>query len=339
MKPEYIDLDSYFSGADPDVKFERYRHLWKKAGEYKVFTSFPLHLDIELSGICNLKCKNCFQNKLLTAPLGLMDMGLFKRIITEGAQKGLCAIKLQIRGESFLHPGLFECIEFAKAMGVMDTQITTNGTLLNTGTIQKVLDSGLDGIIFSADTHHTDNFVSNDRPSRIEAAINELLARRKETSSKKPWVRIQSSIASLDKASFESAKTRIREKYPLADIHVVSRLYDFRYDHDVFDDLHTSYDMGPCSYLMHRLAVFWNGDVTVCCSDYNNRFNLGNVNDSSIEDIWKSEKLNRFRELHLSGKRTLMDVCKHCQADLSPKKDQSRRVMDKTKQHIADYTT
>lgn len=338
MEPEYIDLNSYFSDANPDIKFERYRNLWKKAGDYKVFTSFPLHLDIELSGVCNLKCKNCFQNELLDTPLGLMDTELFQRIITEGTQKGLCAVKLQIRGESFLHPELFECIKFSKKMGVLDTQITTNGTLLNSETIQKVLDSGLDGIIFSADTHHTDNYKLENKTSRVEAAINELLSRRKESSRKKPWVRIQSSIPSMDKASFEAAKNYIKKKFPLADIHVVSRLYDFRYDHDVFDDLHTSYDMGPCSYLMHRLAVFWNGDVTVCCSDYNNKFKLGNINDKSLEDIWKSDKLTRFRQVHLSGERKQMDVCRHCQADLSPK-TQSKRVMDKTKQHMADYAT
>ena len=91
-----------------DERFKMYRELWRESGNFKLLPNFPLHLDIELSGICNLRCESCYQNGLIESPLGLMDFKLFQRIVDEGAEKGLCALKLQIRGESFLHPRLFD---------------------------------------------------------------------------------------------------------------------------------------------------------------------------------------------------------------------------------------
>ena len=114
-----IDLPAVFAGLDDDGKFRLYRELWQKTGNFKILTNFPLHLDIELSGVCNLKCDFCFQNGLIDNPLGIMEFDLYKRIIDEGVEKGLCAVKLQIRGESFLHPRFFDCVAYAKNKGVI----------------------------------------------------------------------------------------------------------------------------------------------------------------------------------------------------------------------------
>ena len=40
-------------------KFKIYRNEWKKAAEENYLPKFPLHVDIELSDACNLKCKMC----------------------------------------------------------------------------------------------------------------------------------------------------------------------------------------------------------------------------------------------------------------------------------------
>ena len=333
-----IDLLSVFSRLSYNGKFKRYRELWKKAGNYEILTSFPLHLDIELSGICNLKCDFCFQNGLINKPLGLMDFDLFKQIIDEGVEKGLCAIKLQIRGESFLHPQIFDCIAYAKDKGIMDVQITTNGTLLNKNRIREVLDSGIDAIIFSVDSHHGDSFSQKHNSknySSVERSIKELLKLRAKLGKERPWVRLQASIPQIDPESFEETRNYLKEKFPEADIFVVSRIYNYRNDTDAFPDLHTNYKLNPCNYLMHRLAVFWNGDITICCVDYNGYFQLGNIDTRSIEEMWLSPEMNRFRKLHKDNKRKTMALCKHCGACVTLKDDHI--ILDKTRCHIADY--
>ncbi len=333
-----IDLIQAFRGLDDSDKFKKYRELWKQAERYKILTNFPLHLDIELAGICNLKCKHCFQNGLITQLLGLMEYNLFKKIIDQAVPKGLCACKLQIRGESFLHPKLFDCINYAKSTGVLDVQITTNGTLLDDERIEGVLNSGLDAIILSVDSYHQESFQrghENNGYSDIEQSIQKLLKRRAQKGGSMPWVRLQTSIPTADPALHKKTKRYIQNKFPLADLHIINRMQNFREDENCYPDLQTNYKMLPCSYLLQRLAVYWDGDVTTCCWDYNCRFCLGNIKEQSIQNLWLSEKMDHFREIHRSGNRKSMRICKHCSACTESliNRDQSHTKS----RHIVDY--
>jgi radical SAM protein with 4Fe4S-binding SPASM domain len=266
-----------------------------------------------------------------------MEYDLFQRIIDEGVKKGLCAVKLQIRGESFLHPRIFDCIAYAKEQGIMDVQITTNGTLLNTKNIRKILQSGLDAIIFSVDSHHGSSFNLNTRQnySAVERKIKNLLETRSRIGASRPWVRLRSSITQTHIKYLRQTKAYLKKKFPEADIYIVGRIHDFRDDTDSFPDLHTSYDMQPCAYLMQRLAIFWNGDITTCCMDYNGRFRLGNVHRRTIQEIWLSEKMTDFRKLHMNNLRATMPICKHCHACLIAR--DPKIVQDNTARHPSDY--
>ncbi|MCP4220893.1 MAG: radical SAM protein [bacterium] len=332
---ETVDLRKVFTGLTGERKFRKYRELWKKAEALTCLTSFPLHLDVELSGVCNLNCEFCFQNGLIDEPLGLMDYSLFQRILDEGAEKGLCAVKLQIRGESFLHPELFRCIAYAKEKGIVDVQITTNGTLLDRSKMRELMSSDLDSIIFSVDLHHRDSMESGQYSQPVREVVTEFLELRKELGKKRPWVRVRGSISENSPGAFRQMKRDLKSTFPLADIFIVGRIHDFHDDGDSFPDLHRNYHLNSCSYLLQRLAVFWNGDTSTCCMDYNNRFKLGNISECSIESIWLSEKMRDFRKRHSLSERNIMPICKHCHVCITAKDEGA--VLDETSRHIADY--
>ncbi len=305
-----------------EERFQRYRELWNQAERKQALTDFPLHLDVELSGACNLKCECCFQNGYIERKLGFMRMELFQSIIDQGIENGLCAIKLQIRGESFLHPKWFECVRYAKESGVMDVQITTNATLLNEKQAHEILASGLDGIVFSVDAHHGESWHQRNQnepyQGTIERNIRQFLSLRKSLGKKWPQVRMRASISETDQASYERTKERIQATFPDVDIVVVNRLHNFSDSEDSYPDLHTHYRLLPCSHLFQRLAVFWDGQVTACCMDYNNRFQLGDARKQRIQEIWLGERMQRMRDIHLAGGRKKMDICKHCHAYTTP---------------------
>ena len=335
MNPTH--LSSVFSGLSSEHKFQKYRELWSMAKDYKILTDFPLHLDIELSGVCNLRCSLCFQNGLIDGPLGLMDVDLYKKIIDDSVTNGLCAIKLQNRGESFLHPHIFECIRYAKDQNVLDVQITTNATLLDDKNIEGIINSGLDCIIFSVDSHHENSYSEKNRQRQylsIDNAIKSLMTLRNHYKKKHPWVRIQSSIHQSDPKTIQKVKTHLNQRFPDADLIVVNRIHNFRDDTDAFPDLNINYYLDPCAHLMQRLAILWDGEVTTCCGDYNNKFKLGNLKDTSIQRIWLSNKMMKFREIHKTNQRRTMPICKHCQASLTAKTDEV--MIDTTNRHIAD---
>ena len=316
-----INLGSAISGFSGKERLSFYRKIWFEAGEYQVLTDYPLHLDIELAGVCNLKCGSCFQDGLIKEKLGFMEFDLFKKIIDEGKEKGLCAVKLQVRGESFLHPKLFDCICYAKEAGVMDIQITTNGTILDDKRIQNIFDSCLDGIIFTVDARHMDSYnkkIKTQSYSTIEDAINNFLYLRDKLGKSRPWVRVQASVIEDNTDNIRRAEIDLKRKFPMADIVIVFMVHDFREDTKAYTNLHENYNMLHCNYLMQRLTVFWNGDVTTCCVDYNNRFKLGNVKQQTVREIWNSEKMENLRKSHSSGLRRDTTICKNCPANIAP---------------------
>lgn len=316
-----VVLSEAFAGLDRAEKLRRYRELWHGAGRYEILTDYPLHLDLELSGVCNLSCTNCFQSALDKKRLGLMDEGLFTSIIDEGATKGLCSIKLQIRGESFLHPKLFDLIAYAKERGVLDIQITTNGTLLDEAAIDRILASGLDGIVFSVDVRHEEacqRTMAKDRYARVPHHVTMLLEKRAARGQVRPWVRVKASTEDSSPEVMTALKTRLVGAFPLADIHIVGSVFDFRKDHDSFPGLRENYILRPCEYPMQRLAVFWDGQATVCCMDYHGDFGLPAASAVPVTEIWNSPKLASFREAHKAGKRVRMPICRHCHACVAP---------------------
>jgi radical SAM protein with 4Fe4S-binding SPASM domain len=325
-------LSKIFSGLSLKKKFEKYRRLWEQAAKYEVLTDFPLHLDIELAGVCNLRCDFCFQNDLITKPLGLMDMDMYTKIIDEGKRSGLCAIKLQIRGESFLHPRLFDCICYAKDAGIMDVQITTNGTLLNEERITDILNSGLDKIVFSVDDHHSAAYGKrNTDPCYFSTkyAISHLLRQKKKLGKSKPVVHVQANISDVDIESVKRIQLYLQKEFLEPDKIIINRLHDYRNEVDSFRDIDKDYQMPPCSYLVQRLAVFWNGEVTTCCMDYNNIFKLGNAKQKTIKEIWQSETMETLREKHFEGQYGDVPVCKHCYVSSGLYKDVGNGIVDR----------
>jgi len=333
-----INLKKQFKNLSIEKSFKLYRHLWRKAEQYEVLFNFPIHLDIELSGRCNLKCENCFQNNLIKMPLGFMNFGLYKKIIDEGASKGLCSVKLQVRGESFLHPNIFDAIQYAKEKGILDIQITTNATMLNEAFSTKIINSSLDGIIFSVDNQHRKSFDSQlselKNYSSVEKSIKTFLVIREALGSKKPWVRLQTSIEETDLSSIERNRDHIKTKFPQADLIAINRIQNYKDDEDTYPEIQKNYRLLPCCFLMQRMAIYWNGDITTCCMDYNNRFQVGNVKDNSIQKIWLSQKMQKFRNLHLKGGRVHMSICKHC--NVCTESISETIFVDNTPRHFAD---
>jgi radical SAM protein with 4Fe4S-binding SPASM domain len=63
----------------------------------------------------------------------------------------------------------------------------------------------------------------------------------------------------------------------------------------------------PCTEWM---VINWDGSVNPCCWDYEGKFVLGNVHQSSIYDIWNSAVAQKHREEIKSG--TFHDFCIDC---------------------------
>jgi radical SAM protein with 4Fe4S-binding SPASM domain len=60
------------------------------------------------------------------------------------------------------------------------------------------------------------------------------------------------------------------------------------------------------------MIVDWNGDVVLCCDDWNHSTILGNLKKQTIEEIWKGNKLKEIREAHKKGEFYKVPLCAGC---------------------------
>ena len=307
------------------LDYDEYRSLWKLTEKKPFLTGYPLHLDIELTDACNLKCSFCFQN-YMEYKRSFMPYELFTKIIDEGVEAGLCAIKLQSRGESFLHPKISECIKYAKDKGVLDIQVTTNAILLNHEKIDSIVKNGLDLLIISYDTEHAEATLKTSKPMTneeyteyINDVVNKVhVARKKYNSSIK--IRIQESTENYSDEGVEKIKERSQKLFPNADIFLVNPIYNSNENEDGFDN-YSELVQHPCTYLWQRLVIFACGTVTTCCRDYNAKFNrIGNVKHDNIKSIWHSSVMKDFRIRHLENRRSELHLCGLCDNYTATKK-------------------
>lgn len=68
----------------------------------------------------------------------------------------------------------------------------------------------------------------------------------------------------------------------------------------------------PCSRIWNTFNVHSNGNVVPCCLDYDEEMVMGNMNEQTAQEIWDGPKFSRMRELHSTGRRGEIELCKEC---------------------------
>ena len=105
---------------------------------------------VEPTSRCNLSCRTCVRHSW-QEPGGTMAMATYRRLI-DGLRDvpTLRKVSLWGFGEPLLHPDIVEMVTLAKGLGAQ-TEIVTNGLLLDAARAAAFVEAGLDSIVFSID--------------------------------------------------------------------------------------------------------------------------------------------------------------------------------------------
>ena len=296
-----------------DERFREYRRRWQEYPPNFIVGEFPIHLDIESTNACNLRCPFCAVTFKNWGPYrkGFMDLSLFKRIIDEGAENGLCSVKFSLRGEPMLHPKLHEMVRYAKEKGIIDMYFNTNATLLTEDRINHLVDAGLDRISVSFEGITKDVYENN----RVGASHEEVLSNiknlriiRERRGVPYPQIRVQTVLLPELKESFPQYVEFWQE---IAD--EVAYL-DARRE-GTNDDHRGLVANWACPFLWQRMAILWDGTLLPCLmhgvSDFS-LMSLGNVSEVSIREMWLGERINYYREIHKAGQAHKLEACDRC---------------------------
>ena len=67
-----------------------------------------------------------------------------------------------------------------------------------------------------------------------------------------------------------------------------------------------------CPEAFDKLSINWNGDVTLCCADYDNFMIVGNILDNDLESIFTSRAADFYREIIANRQWGRIKCCSTC---------------------------
>ena len=130
---------------------------------------------VEPTTLCNFRCGFCVGRQMDQTHLALDKFHAFLDAFPE-----LQHLELQGEGEPLIHPDFFEMLALAQARGIQ-TSVITNGSLFSASVIERILDSGLQSLRVSTETHDATRFaqIRGGVFDRVHAGIQRLMAQRR----------------------------------------------------------------------------------------------------------------------------------------------------------------
>lgn len=306
---ERENLFEQYRGEGWEDEYRAYRKAWVDLARGQQVSDYPLLVDIELASVCNLKCPMCytispeFKQKVNAK---LMDFDLYKRLIDE-ISGHVPAIRLSLRGESFLHKRIIECIRYAKEKGIGEVSSLTNGAKLTGQFLKDVIDAGIDWITVSIDGIG-ETYEKIRKPIKFQEIldhIKEIDTYKKEHGLHRPVIKVQG----IWPAIRENPQAYYDTFAPYADLVAFNPLIDYRFrDEDVIYE-----DEFSCPQQYQRLVIGADGLVMKCSNDEENQDVIGDVNSQTIHEVWHGEKMQAVREMMKQPKGFMLSkVCRQC---------------------------
>ncbi|MDP2947018.1 MAG: radical SAM protein [Nanoarchaeota archaeon] len=273
---------------------------------------YPINYNIETTNACNLSCRMC-PRKESNRPVGYLSMDLCRKIVDEAKKYGPRGFSLHKDGEPLLHSDLFKIIEYIKKSNSKNAiYLTTNGILLDKEKALKILKSGVDRFNISIGAARKETFKKikgYDALEKIEENVRNFIKLKKDGGYK---TEISVQIIKLEETAAEIEEFKNKwKKYPVK-INIWNFLNWGGAKEDKVGDDVAPKARYPCYALWFSPAINWDGRVSLCCMDWDEKLIIGDINNQNLAEIWQGEKLKNYRKIHLQGKYNQLPVCDKC---------------------------
>lgn len=268
---------------------------------------------IELTNKCNLRCPICPRSDAAKGRgLGFMDFDLYKHIVDSISAYGAVYVGLNRFGESLLYPRFLEALAYAKRKQLPSLVLVTNATLLTKEMAEGIVDLELDEIRMSLDSLDPEAYAAGRIGAKLDitlANIDYLLSYKKKRAAVKPHAIVNSVLMHDNFDQVKKVYDRFRgicevDLKPLAHYGVsqnwekIKKYEDFR--------------RRPCIQPWERINFFYNGDANICCGDVEGELIIGNIKESTIQQLWYGKRAKEIRQLHTALDFSTLTVCQVC---------------------------
>jgi hypothetical protein len=220
-----------------------------------------------------------------------MDLDLFKAIID--AAPFVKDVHPNSRGEPLLYPHLFEAIKYCKDKGKR-VQFYTNGSLVNRRKAVKLLNVGLDRIVFSIDDCNPKRFELSRSGLDFYAILRNVrrLVTLRDAIFSPMQISVRATLTNLNREH----QTEIKEFWSFVDDFRFVPQIDVLPSEIVKSKLYTTERTLFCPDPFRVVAVRWDGQPVICCNDWYDNYPIGpkldiRVSEASILRVFKETKL------------------------------------------------
>jgi radical SAM protein with 4Fe4S-binding SPASM domain len=327
---DYESLLAKTVGVQHGERFTRYRDDYRRTLKYDLdfVPDFPITVLVELLNRCNLDCIMCYSSHR-AGPKVVVSRETLDRLMAEFKENRLPALMLGAGEEPLLYKSIDEVFDQSRDAGVMDTFLFTNGVLLTPERCEQIVGAGISRVMVSIDaaTPETYNIIRRpnnamrdaargNRLEAVEANVRTLIETRRRRNSPTPLIRVSFAVQPENAHEVELFKAKWKDVVDFVEFQAHS-------DYAPVDALATeseeerwrripaSGDEVPkCAQPWNTVTIWYNGDVSPCCSFNGKNITIGNIHQQDLKSIWHGERANELRDQFRTG--TINKVCRAC---------------------------
>ena len=273
------------------------------------------NLTLEITTHCQADCIVCVRDKI-SYKLGNMTQQLFEKAVTEANElyhkyrgEGIEFVDLGGMGEPLLDAQIEEKLKWLDTYyPAIQVGLTTNGQLLMRKKevickyvdVLKIINYGFNKKSF--ESVHRGSLIYENVKDTIETFLSIPNEYRPKT--------IMSFLVLQENEGEENAWKEYWEGK-------CEELYIWRpHNWAGYRESHTKQEHDNCRSCGRPgkdFAVRANGDVSVCCWDFNREMSIGNLYQNSFEDIYEGEMLKKIVDMHKNKSFfEYENICQHC---------------------------
>ncbi len=288
-----------------------YRYRYEVYPQRHELDEFPPCLQIEPSSICNYRCTFCYQadpqfSHKSSGQMGLMTLDVFRRVVDQA--EGACeAVTLASRGEPLIHKQIGEMLAYLRDK-FLALKLNTNAWYLDERACHALLEAGVNTVVFSADSIAEPLYSQLRVNGKLERVLENISRFRDIRQRHYPHSRTIARVSGVQVpgtaslAEMEAFWGEYVDQVALVAYNPWESLYE-----QPINQIET-----PCSDLWRRMFVWWDGNVNPCDTDYRSTLKMGNVQDSTLAELWRSPAYEQLRADHLERRRGSRAPCQRC---------------------------
>ncbi len=285
----------------------------------------PFSVFVDPSDYCNFKCKFCpTGNRELLKSFNrkpkLMSFELYKKIINDicAFKKPIKVLRLYKDGEPLLNPKFEEMVKYAKDKNcALKIDTTTNGSLLNPKRNLQIIDAGLDKIHISvnglSEKRYRDFCGYKINFQKFVENIRHFYENRKQCVVSIKIVNDGLSEEEINKFfdTFGDICDHIYVEY-VAPCWPTFEMKDVKPNQEVGIYGQKIEEVIVCPYIFYSISINSDGTISLCFLDWTRELVIGDINNTSLFNIWNGENLFNYQKMHLKKLRKNHPICGKC---------------------------